>query len=52
MDVDAWLDLIEVEKADGTGHVRAVGNLPRPRERGECECEVCVGNAEILERLE
>ena len=52
MTVDRWLELIELEEANGTGHVgpTGVGNLPRPRERGECECEVCSHNREVMER--
>jgi hypothetical protein len=43
MTVDTWLQLIEREKAAGTGHVgpTGVGNLPRPIENGVCECHVC-----------
>ncbi len=52
MTVDTWLDVIEREAASGTGHVgpTGVGNLPRPKERGECECAVCTRNREVLER--
>jgi hypothetical protein len=51
MDVDTWLEVIEREKALGTGHVgpTGAGNLPRPMARGGCDCEVCSGNREILE---
>jgi hypothetical protein len=51
MTVDTWLQVTREEAASGTGHVLPVGNLRRPKERGGCECEVCVGNAEILERI-
>ncbi len=49
--VDTWLELIEKEKALGTGHLgpTGVGNMPRPMERGGCDCEVCAGNRAILE---
>lgn len=52
MTVDTWLDVIEREAASGTGHVgqTSVGNLPRPKERGECECAICTRNREVLER--
>lgn len=52
MTVETWLDVIEREAASGTGHVgpTGAGNLPRPEERGGCECEVCVRNREVLER--
>ncbi len=52
MTVDTWLDVIEREEAAGTGHLgpTGVGNLPRPKERGGCDCEVCTGNQAILDR--
>ena len=51
MTVDTWLEVIEREQASGTGHIgpTGVGNLPRPKERGGCDCEVCAHNREILE---
>jgi hypothetical protein len=54
MTVDTWLDVIEREAAAGTGHIgpTGVGNLPRPKERGGCECEVCAHNREVMERRE
>ncbi len=51
MTVDTWLELIEEEKKLGTGHLLPCGNLPRPEERGGCECEMCSENREILEKL-
>jgi hypothetical protein len=52
MTVDTWLQVTERERAKGTGHVgpTGVGNLPRPAERGVCECDVCKTNALGLER--
>ncbi len=52
MTVDTWLDVIDREQAAGTGHLgpTGVGNLPRPKERGGCDCEVCAGNQAILDR--
>jgi hypothetical protein len=52
MTVETWLDVIEREEARGTGHVgpTGVGNLPRPKERGGCDCEVCTHNREVMER--
>jgi hypothetical protein len=48
--VDTWLDVIEREKERGDGHIGPCGgNLPRPKERGGCDCEVCTKNAAILE---
>jgi hypothetical protein len=46
------LEVIEREGGRGTGHVgpTGVGNLPRPKERGGCDCEVCARNREVLER--
>jgi hypothetical protein len=51
MTVDTWLEVIEREKASGSGHIgpTGVGNLPRPKERGGCDCEICTHNREILE---
>ena len=52
MTVDTWLEVIEREAARGTGHVgpTGVGNLPRPKERGGCDCEVCTRNREVVGR--
>lgn len=48
--VDTWLEVIEREKQVPGGHVGPCGgNLPRPKERGGCDCEVCRKNAAILE---
>jgi len=54
MTVDTWLEVIEREAATGTGHIgpTGVGNLPRPKERGGCDCEVCAHNREVMERRE
>ena len=53
MTVGTWLDVIEQEKASGTGHIGPCGgNLPRPEERGGCECEVCTHNRAVLEARE
>jgi hypothetical protein len=51
MTVDTWLEVIEREQASGAGHIgpTGVGNLPRPQERGGCDCELCAHNREILE---
>ncbi len=50
MTVDTWLELIEKEKALGTGHILPCGgNLPRPEERGGCDCPTCSKNRAILE---
>lgn len=52
MTLDTWLQVIEREAARGTGHIgpTGVGNLPRPMERGGCDCRVCRENRELLER--
>lgn len=53
MTVDAWLEAIEQEKASGTGHLGPCGgNLPRPEERGGCDCETCTHNRAVLEARE
>jgi len=51
MEVDTWLEVIEREKAAGTGHVgpTGVGNLPRPMARGGCDCETCAANRALME---
>jgi hypothetical protein len=51
MTMETWLKVIAREAASGTGHVgpTGVGNLPRPMERGGCECDVCTRNRELLE---
>ncbi len=43
MTVDMWLEVIERERAEGSGHIgpTGIGNLPRPPENGTCECHVC-----------
>ncbi len=50
--LDQWVE-IEVspaEKASGTGRLLPYGgNLPRPEERGGCDCPVCSRNRAILE---
>lgn len=49
MTVNTWLDLIDKEKALGTGHLLPCGgNLPRPEERGGCDCPVCTKNRAIF----
>jgi hypothetical protein len=52
MEVDTWLHVIEREKLREDGHIgpTGVGNLPRPMERGGCECPMCKRNREILEK--
>ncbi len=52
MTTDTWLQVIQREKLRGDGHIgrTGVGNLPRPRERGGCDCPVCTTNQEILDR--
>ncbi len=51
MTVDTWLEVIDREKLREDGHVgpTGVGNLPRPREHGECGCKTCVHNQAILD---
>ncbi len=50
MTVETWRALIEKEKALGTGHLLPCGgNLPRPEERGGCDCAACARNRAILE---
>ena len=42
MAVDTWLQTIAEEAQRGTGHVAPCSDLlPRPQERGGCNCPVC-----------
>ncbi|MBV9156229.1 MAG: hypothetical protein JO097_08190 [Acidobacteriaceae bacterium] len=51
MSIDTWLDVIDREQADPSGHIGPCGgNLPRPKERGNCDCEVCTYNRDLLEQ--
>lgn len=51
MTVDRWLEVIEAEKALGHGHIGTCGgNLPRPKERGGCDCTVCTFNRYLLQQ--
>ncbi|MBV9085051.1 MAG: hypothetical protein JOZ62_20425 [Acidobacteriaceae bacterium] len=51
MTPDTWLEVIEREKLREDGHLgpTGVGNLPRPKERGGCDCPVCSRNRAILD---
>jgi len=46
MTMQTWLDVIERETYRAVRHLgpTGVGNLPRPKEHGECECPVCTRN--------
>ena len=51
MSVEMWLETVAQEEQMGNGHVGPCSQpLPRPKSRGGCECEVCVGIREKLER--
>lgn len=42
MSVDTWLDLIDAEMLRTGGHIGPCGDpLPRPKERGGCDCPAC-----------
>jgi len=42
MAVDTWLETIAEEAQRGTGHVAPCSDLlPRPKERGGCNCPAC-----------
>ena len=51
--VEQWREVVERERESGSEHVgpTGVGNLPRPNERGGCECPVCTLNQELLGEL-
>lgn len=53
MTLEHWLHVIAVETASGSEHIgpTGIGNLPRPNERGGCECAVCTQNSFLLEEL-
>jgi len=51
MALDTWLETIAHEERLGNGHVGPCSQpLPRPKSRGGCDCEVCAGIREKLER--
>ena len=62
MTTDQWLDVIDREAPEipragyrssyAPEHIgpTGVGNLPRPKERGGCDCDVCTKNQAILDR--
>ena len=39
-----WQEQIARESGTAQGHLLPAGNLPRPQERGGCECGVCQRN--------
>ena len=49
MTPDTWLEVIEREKLREDGHLgpTGIGNLPRPKERGGCDCPVCSRNRPV-----
>ena len=50
MSVEDWLATIAEEARNGTGHVGPCKDpLPRPKERGGCECPSCVANQRKLD---
>lgn len=51
MTVDTWLEVTEREKEYGDGHIgpTGVGNMPRPKEHGGCECPSCLSGEEMGE---
>jgi hypothetical protein len=51
MALDTWLETIAHEERLGNGHVGPCSQpLPRPKSRGGCDCEVCAGIRQKLER--
>ncbi len=52
MTVDTWLEVIKREEDRPDGHIgkTGVGNLPRPKEHGECDCPACVRQTALLEK--
>jgi hypothetical protein len=52
MTTDTWLEVVKAEAEREDGHIgpTGVGNLPRPKERGGCECPECTRNQAILDK--
>jgi hypothetical protein len=52
MTVDDWIEMMEAEKVSKSPHLGPAphGNLPRPRENGECECLTCTTAYAILDK--
>lgn len=51
MSVETWLETIEAEERRGTGHLGPCSDpLPRPKERGGCECPACTFHQRRLEK--
>jgi hypothetical protein len=49
-----WLEMSRTEEERGTGHVGASlkGVMPRPKERGGCECPACTAAANRISQEE
>jgi hypothetical protein len=53
MSVETWLQTIAEEKRRGTGHLGPCSDpLPRPKERGGCDCPACTFHQRRLEERE
>jgi hypothetical protein len=53
MAVETWVATITEEERRGTGHVGPCSDpLPRPKERGGCECPACTFHQRRLEERE
>ena len=49
MSVDSWLNLIDQETLRQDGHIGPTPDpLPRPIERGGCDCPACEQNRQLL----
>ena len=53
MTVDTWLQTIAREATQAGGHLGHTGqpNVPRPKERGGCDCKACTQNEYLLAEL-
>lgn len=53
MKMAVWLETIAREAADPDGHIGPTGHpaVPRPLERGGCDCPTCTANHHILGEL-
>jgi hypothetical protein len=51
MTVAWWLTMLAKETANGDGHLQPCDEpMPRPKERGGCDCPVCTASQQRLDR--
>jgi hypothetical protein len=53
MSIDTWLDVLDEEKLRTDGHIGPSGApVPRPKERGHCDCPTCTRFRNLAEAAE